>query len=286
MNEVDKMISDMMDNLENKDEKKSGTKNALNHFFSLPEYEDDFVLVDVGRKRRIRNFYICRHQVTQKEFSDIIGNNPSFFQLHNIYLQKKVIQVLEEQGTTDFNPVEYVSYYDAVFYCNKRSILEGLSPVYSINGKTNPDNWNYIPCKGNELEEITENGNANGYRLPSEEEWLFAAIGGEDFMYAGSNRLDDIAWCAKDIRNVFLLGEVNYVHPVMQKKANGYGLYDMTGNVWEWSSDLRFAVGGGYDSGYNECYIQGGKRVTTTQKFLDPDMRYDNVGFRVVRTAF
>ncbi len=96
-----------------------------------------------------------------------------------------------------------------------------------MDGKTNVKEWNYVPHKGETLNgQITMNEKANGYRLPTFEEWEYAAKGGENYTYSGSDNIDEVAWHYgnSDVR----------IQPVAQKKANGYGLYDMSGNVEEW----------------------------------------------------
>lgn len=183
-------------------------------------------------------------------------------------------------GNADNNPVNYVSWYDAILYCNNRSIKEGLIPCYTVNGSTDSDKLR--------SKDVTCDYTANGYRLPTEAEWEWAARGGKNYKYAGSDTLDEVAWCYKNMQD---LG----TKEVKSKMANGYGLYDMTGNVYEWCWDWYNNISSstlatGASSGSNRVMRGGGWGsedkwcVVVDRSDNSPDRCSSNLGIRVVRS--
>ena len=215
-----------------------------------------------------KNIKMLQTEVTQYIYEIVMGENPSYFKGDR---KPPVEGELQEK-----RPVESVSFYDAIYFCNKLSTMFGLVPVYSVDGITDVTKWNYVPHKEYELEgKIEQNLNANGYRLPTVEEWQYAAKGGEDFKYAGSNNIDEVAWHKGNSNDK--------THEVGKKKANKYGLYDMTGNVWEWCWDMA-------DSYWDSRYYCGGCWYSD---FFDSGVNsrdyrnyvHNPVGFRVVCSA-
>ena len=175
--------------------------------------------------------------VTQRLYQKVMGVNPSYYQLSNEKLREDQRKALEEEGDTSNNPVEWITWYDALYFCNKLSMMEGLTPAYSVDGETDPDYWGYTPHTKEEIDsEVDCDFSADGFRLPTNDEWEYAAKGGENYTYAGSNNLDEVGWYDGNSGGT--------THPVGELKPNGYGLYDMSGNVgeWVWDSFRDFRV--------------------------------------------
>ncbi|MDR2543720.1 MAG: formylglycine-generating enzyme family protein [Treponema sp.] len=233
---------------------------------------------ETQRQVTVSSFYMSRYPVTQKEYQEIMGTNPSYFRGDNL-------------------PVEMVRWWDALEYCNRRSHREGLTLAYLIDRERGIVTWNR---------------DATGYRLPTEAEWEYACRAGTITAYNTGNNItssqanfDGIREWQEEVVNEF--GVVNRITrsegeyrqettPVGSFAPNAWGLYDMHGNVWEWcwdlygsyatgaqtnptgavSSDGRVLRGGGWDD--DGQYLRSAYRDVNY-----PSSRSYFIGFRLVR---
>jgi formylglycine-generating enzyme len=221
-----------------------------------------FVLVP-GHKYRTGGkepFYMSKFEITQKIYKEVTGTNPSEF-----------------KGAS--NPVESVSWVEAIQFCNQLSRLNGLNPCYKIRGGQVSCDWN-----------------ANGYRLPTEAQWEYAAKSGgrSDQKWAGTNlaeKLSDYAWHSPNSKKT--------THPVGTKLPNDLDLYDMSGNVWEWcwdqkniqkdrlkgkSTNYYIIRGGGYFSYKYRSSDQD--LVSTSSRTSSWGSGGSNIGFRIIGKNF
>jgi len=150
-----------------------------------------------------KDFWVGQFQVTQALWQSVMGSNPSYC-------------------IGPGRPVESVTWFDAVQFCNALSERDGFEPAYQIKGER--VKWRH-------------NGNVNGYRLLTEAEWEYCARGNQDFRYAGSNSASEVAWYDTDWAAEVWGPTGDVPHVVGQKDPNGFELYDMSGNVYEWVWD-------------------------------------------------
>lgn len=188
-------------------------------------------------------YLIGETEVTQDLWQTVTGNNPSYLNgdPNDIDKQPASGEVQEKR------PVDSVSWYACIAFCNKLSKACNLVPCYTVSG-VNFDTLTFdtIPTSRNsDWDDAVCDWSKNGFRLPTEAEWEWAAMGGTSDKWAGTDikeELKDYAWYGK---------EYDITHEVKKKKANGYGLYDMCGNVeewcWDWHTGNLITPAGGQD---------------------------------------
>lgn len=249
-----------------------------------PELDNrNMVLVTGGKytpsffeeEREVKDLWVSKYETTQDQWSELMGTDPSKF-----------------KGAR--RPVECVSWIDALKFCNKLSEKNGLKPAYKIEKDILQK---VIYYDGEEVyPDIADFSKVEGYRLPTHLEWEWFARGGEiaiqegtfDLQYSGSDTPEQVSW--------FKTNSGGQTHAVGTKKPNQLGLYDCSGNIYEWiydtntegyldeerpyiydeSSDSRKRLGGSWDS---ETFL-----ISTVGSCI-VNKTYTGVGFRVVRTA-
>jgi formylglycine-generating enzyme required for sulfatase activity len=230
------------------------------------------------------DFYIGKYEVTQKQYETVMMSLPS----GGLYI--------DPDWRGDNHPVYYVRWYDALVFCNWLSEMEGLTPAYRISGSTDPAVWGTVPNSSDTIwDAATIVNGSTGYRLPTEAQWEYAARGGQsanDYkIYSGSDTVGDVAWYSGN--------SGSKTHEVGTKAANELGLYDMSGNVYEWCWDWygTYPTAAGTDpvgasSGSARVYRGGSWKSAAVQYARSasrnshvPYARFDDLGFRLLRPA-
>lgn len=257
----------------------------------------DMVMVSGGKytpsffneEREVCNLEVCKYQTTQDMWMEVMKNNPSEF-----------------KGGR--RPVEKVSWWYALEFCNKLSEKYGLKPVYDLSERAKGIlKINQLNGKS-EYPNIADFRKTEGFRLPTEVEWEWFARGGEvamqdgtfDYEYSGSNNLSEVAWY-NDVTNYWDVWEMPFLakqtNDVGTKKPNQLGIYDCIGNVWEWcyDSDSEGYIDEKKSYIYNEntknkrlkgspWYSGSTSCLVKERDSYDAMFGHGNCGFRIVRT--
>jgi len=220
---------------------------------------------DIHPERFVPGFYMSRTPITRAEFV-VLRNHFNGVGPTLLPAEDRPVRGVNQHNFEPTWPASHINWYDAISFANLLSIMEGLVPVYVINGETDPRLWPTTngmrvppaaPAQNSDWDNVSINEAANGYRLPTNAQWEFAAKGGahrSPYVFSGSNTLAEVGWYS---------GHGNSIRPVnpgalnlqgVPFRSNALGLYHMNGSVaefiWEWtSSTQRFRRGGQWNMG-------------------------------------
>ena len=273
---IEKIIKSLKDNIKRYSGKKSESKYENMVFVKGGKYQPSFADVE----KEVFDIEVCKYPTTQKMWMEVMEINPSNFKGDN-------------------KPVDSVNWWQALEYCNKLSEKHGLEPVYDLSKSA--QGILMIKELGGETvyPDVANFENTEGFRLPTEVEWEWFASGGQiaieqgtfDYTYSGNNNINEVAWYTEN--------SGSQTHDVGLKKPNQLGLYDCSGNVWEWCYDTTENIEEGknyiykaFDSSNIYRRLKGGSWFSNAEScvvlYRNDSRTTDasfNFGFRLVRTV-
>ena len=282
-NNIEKIIKELKGTIKKYSGKKaSNVESKFENmvFVQGGKYQPSFA----DEEKEVFDIEVCKYPTTQKMWVEVVGENYSNFEGDN-------------------KPVKFVNWWEALEFCNMLSEKYGLEPVYELSKSleetlmikelgekiVSPDKANFE--------------NTEGFRLPTEIEWEWFASGGQkaieqgtfEYKYSGSNNIDEVAWYLSnsDFKNTNIS-----IKDVALKKPNQLGLFDCSGNIWEWCYDTTGEIENGKLYTYKtfEPYniyrrVKGGSGAYSAKSSLIisrsetiATYSYKNFGFRIVRT--